>query len=412
MNIQTEERVRVDGAAAKFLQLTENDLVNFYDELRQHGSPIWDGEANAWLVLEHDQCVEVEASEEIFGNIYMNADPILVEVKGGAANITISQGELHERLRKFHLALLSARAVNSYREKHIDPIIDYVVDRIYSKGKADLRTEYVQQVVPRVICSLMGMPWRDDKTMARILELNDAIVEFIGNNYRGDELRDNAIAASKELNAMLRPYVRERRDNPSDDFISRIWQEAPEAYGDDLTEDDAIAICRELYFAASDTTNHGASNALYILLTNEDVRKQVYADRKKINVLIEEALRLYNVVQMRHRIAKVDTEINGRKIRAGEIILVCHATANRDPSQYACPHAVKLDRDRPAAHMAFGRGPRSCVGAQLARSEMHAMLTAIMDRLPNLRLDPSAEPPVFSGGYMRSYKPLNVLWDI
>jgi hypothetical protein len=38
-------------------------------------------------------------------------------------------------------------------------------------------------------------------------------------------------------------------------------------------------------------------------------------------------------------------------------------------------------------------------------------LHAILDWLPGLRLDPSAEPPGFPGHFTRSYRPLNVLFD-
>lgn len=394
------------------VDFTDKDIFPFLEQLRSQGSPVWDEKAQAWLVLDYDQCVEAEATEEVFGNAYMNADPILERLKGGKANITFSQGREHTRLRKFHLALLAAPPVEAYRVKHVQPIIEFVLDRIVDKGRADLQGDFAAQVVPRVMLSLMGMPWQDDQVVARILELNDHIIRFIGNNYRGDELRDKALAASRELNDMLLPYIRERRENPKDDFISRVWQEAPVEYGDDLTEDDAVAICRELYFGASDTTIHGTSNALYLLLTDDEARKAVEQDRQKaLKNLVEEGLRLYNVVQLRHRIAKKDTEFGGRQIKKGDMVLMVHAAANRDPGHYECPAQLDLNRKMPADHMAFGRGPRSCVGAQLARVEMREMLGAVLDRLPSVRLDPEAEMPVFRGAYMRSFQPLNAIWD-
>lgn len=395
------------------LDFADRDPFPFYDQLREGaGSPVWDEKAKAWLVLDYAQCVEVEASEDTFGNAYMSADPVLFELKGGRANVTVSQGEEHTRLRKFHLALLSARAVREYGEQHVEPIVNDAIDKFVARGKADLRTEFAEQVVPRVILSLMNMPWQDDALVKRILELNNDIVAFIGNNYRGEEKKRVALAASHELNGMLLPYVRARRDEPGDDFISRVWQEAPQEYGE-LTEEDAVAICRELYFAASDTTIHGSSNALYLLLTNQSAREQIEADREVgVRSLIEESLRMYNVVQMRHRIARKDTVFEGKKIKQGEMLLLVHAAANRDPAQYECPHSAKLDRPRAATHMAFGRGPRSCIGAQLARNEMTKMINAVLDRLPNLRLDPEAEQPQFSGIYMRSFQPLHVVWDV
>lgn len=402
-----------DVTDQSILSFADKNPFDFYDRLReQAGSPIWDEKAGAWLVLDYAQCVEIEASENTFGNAYMFADPMLFELKGGQANVTVSQGEQHERLRKFHLALLSAKAVKGYAEHHVEPIVNHVLSQFAARGKADLHTEFAKQVVPRIMLSLMNMPWQDDALVQRILELNEDIVAFIGNNYRGEERKKVALAASRELNAMLLPYVRARRDNPGDDFISRVWQEAPLEYGE-LSEEDAVAICRELYFAASDTTIHGTSNALYLLLTDDEVRRQVYADpEKNVRALIEESLRLYSVVQMRLRIAREDTLLDGKQIKQGEMLLLVHAAANRDPAQYGCPHSAQLGRPRAAAHMAFGRGPRSCIGAQLARNEMTTMINAAINQLPNLRLDTSAPQPEFGGIYIRSFKPLHAVWDI
>ncbi len=399
-------------AQPSIVDFADKDIFPFLEQLRSQGSPVWDEKAQAWLVLDYDQCVEAEATEEVFGNVYMNADPILERLKGGKANITFSQGAEHARLRKFHLALLAAPPVESYRVNHVRPIIDFALDRIVDRGRADLMQDLAAQIVPRVICSLMGIPWEDDAKVARILELNDAILRFVGANYQGDDLREKALAASGELNQMLLPYIRERRENPTEDFISRVWLEAPTEYGDDLTEADAVAICRELYFAASDTTIHGTANALYLLLTDPAIRERVHADRgKALKSLVEEGLRLYNVVQLRHRLARMDTQLGGQTIRQGEMILLVHAAANRDPAHYECPAHADLDRKMAADHLAFGRGPRSCVGAQLARVEMREILGSVLDRLPNVRLDPDAEPPRFSGFYIRSHQPLNVVWD-
>ena len=41
---------------------------------------------------------------------------------------------------------------------------------------------------------------------------------------------------------------------------------------------------------------------------------------------------------------------------------------------------------------------------------MHTAIDALLDRLPNLRLDPDAEPPQIIGMYERGPTELNVLW--
>jgi cytochrome P450 len=402
------KQARACPAGETIVGFTDADPFPFYERLREQGSPIWDSEAKAWLILDFDQCAAAERDESNFANAYVFADDVVKEIKGGGANITISRDDEHDRLRRFHLKLLSPASVERFRAGHIRPIIDRAVSRLEGRDTADLADDFAAQIPPRVICSLLGMPFDDDAMMARILFLNEEIVNFIASGYRDTGLRDKALAASRELNEMLLPYIRARRDQPQDDFISRVWQEAPAA-GIDLDEEGALGLCRELYFAGSDTTVHGIANALYLLLSDEQTLSRVRADRTKaLGALIEESLRLFNVVQFRHRFCMADTQIGDVTVRKGEMIILVHAAANRDPAKYECPHGADLDRRAPTDHLAFAKGTRSCVGSQLARVEMREAISALIDRYPNIKLDRSKGEPFFRYLYMRSMGPLNV----
>ena len=61
--------------------------------------------------------------------------------------------------------------------------------------------------------------------------------------------------------------------------------------------------------------------------------------------------------------------------------------------------------------MAFGTGQHQCLGMHLARLELRVGLEVILDRLPNLRLDPDAEPPLIQGLAFRGPTTLPVLFD-
>ena len=259
-----------------------------------------------------------------------------------------------------------------------------------------------------MICSMLGMPTDDEEAMQRLLVLNHEIVRLIESGYRSDEQRDRALAASAELNAVLLPYVRRRRDEPADDFLSRVWREAPD-FGIELDEEGALGLCRELYFAGSDTTVYGISNILWTLFSRPEVLARVREDRgKPLNAAVEEGMRLLDVVIFRHRICMVDTEIGGVPVRAGEVVFLINAAANRDPSRFSCPADVDLERRAPTDHLAFGRGSRTCVGAQLARVEMREVVGQLLDRFPNARLDADAPMPSFEGFFMRSMRPVRL----
>ena len=220
---------RPDGCprAVSVLDFTDKDPFGFYADLSAGGpAPVWDETAGAWLVHDFQQCLDCERNENRFANMYRDADPITVAIKGGGANITLSQGPDHLKLRRFHFRLLSAANVERFRTGHVRPIINGLLDRFPTSDRVDLAADYAAQIPPRVICALLGMP-TDDGTVTEIRDANEAIVRFIASGYRDTNLRDLALSASQRLNDLLLPHVRSRRDHPADDFISRVWQEAP-----------------------------------------------------------------------------------------------------------------------------------------------------------------------------------------
>ena len=404
----TQERTRTCPMGESVVGFADRDPFGFYEQLREAGSPTWDEQAKAWLVHDFDQCLAAERDESRFANAYVFADDTVKEIKGGGANITLSRDGDHVKLRRFHFKLLSAANIESYRQNHIAPVLAASLARLDGKETAELAADYAAIIPARVICSLLGMPTDDDAMVAEILACNDAIVAFIASGYRDLDLKEKALAASHRLNEMLLPFIRARRENPADDFISRVWREAPD-FGIDLDEAGALGICRELFFAGSDTTVHGIANALYLVLADPKVMAAARDSEAALSAVVEESLRLMSVVQFRHRFCMEDTEVGDTTVKKGEMIILLHAAANRDPERFPCPADVDLERPEPTGHLAFARGTRSCVGSSLARTEMMEATKQIIERFPNLHLDPSAEPPSFRALYMRSMGPLNVI---
>ena len=111
------------------------------------------------------------------------------------------------------------------------------------------------------------------------------------------------------------------------------------------------------------------------------------------------------------RWATADTEIGGKPVRRGELVIAVVGSANRDPAQF--PDADTLDLRREAGkQVGFGRGPHFCLGAPLARLEAEIALRTLFARLPSLRLAIAEDDlywrpiPLF-----RSLASLPVAWD-
>jgi cytochrome P450 len=105
---------------------------------------------------------------------------------------------------------------------------------------------------------------------------------------------------------------------------------------------------------------------------------------------VEELLRLDGSFICIGRTARHDTEVGGRKIRAGERILMYWVSANRDEGEFDHPDEFDLDRDR-NRHIAFGAGPHRCAGSNLARMNLRIALAELVGRLHDIRLRPGAD---------------------
>ncbi len=391
--------------------LGDVDPYPFYDKQRSVAPLVWDESMKGWLVTSYQICRHVETREDLFRHPYADASPALVEIKGGRRNVTILQGPEHKKVHVFLQNLFAPRVMEQYRQHHVRPIVSYTIDRFVRRGRADLASEYADQIPPRVLMSLFGMPWQDDAVVARVLKLHDDVLIWIGGQNKDPEATRIARAASDEINAILLPYIRMRKANPGNDLMSQIWSEGPRVL-ENMTEDDALATCRELFLGGTDTTVHSIANALYMLLTEPDAMTAVRRDRDKaLANFVEEALRMYGSVHYRFRIANEACELGGMPVKKNETLILINAAANRDPEKYTCPAQIDLARATPRDHLAFNVGPRSCIGAALARAEIRDAIGILLDRVSGLRLDSAAEPPRFRFHYIRSFRPLHVRFD-
>lgn len=407
----TESRCPFSATASiSLLDFNDVDPYPSYEALRAEADIAWDEKLKGWVLLSDELCRYVETREDLFRTTYADATPEIKAVKGGES-IPLLMGERHDKSRRFHMKLLSPVAVEAARHAHVRPVINWLVDRFVATGRADLAQDMAYQLPTRMILSMFGMDWKSDELVETIHGHHNTIVEWIGRRNPGGELGQRGLAASEALNALLGPVIEDRRDNPSDDLISDIWAKAPAEYGP-IEASDVQAICRELLFAGGDTTMQSLANAIYLLLTDHSARQSVDADRKSaLHHFVEEALRLYPSAQWRFRVSNQDITLGRVEIKKDDVVISVKAAANRDPSRYDCPAEIRLDRQRPSDHLTFNTGPRTCAGARLARAELRDMIEILLDRLPDLRLDPSAPPPRLSGVYMQGFRPLNVVFS-
>jgi len=150
---------------------------------------------------------------------------------------------------------------------------------------------------------------------------------------------------------------------------------------------------------------------LAALLTRPQMLDEVRADRALLKAAIEESVRWEPTDPMFSRWVAEDTEFFGTELPEGSVLHLCLGAANRDPERWERPDTYDVHRAvKPT--LGFGGGPHVCLGSHVARAEMSVGIGALLDRLPNLRLDPGAEPPRPTGFYERGVMEIPVVWDV
>jgi cytochrome P450 len=138
--------------------------------------------------------------------------------------------------------------------------------------------------------------------------------------------------------------------------------------------------------AGNQTTQNLLMNLVYQLITT-DLWNSVRRDRSLVPAAVEESLRLTPPIQYGVRRPTEDTTVGGCPVQAGEVLVMSHLAANRDPSVWGADASVfNPDRDVDAKHLGFGMGPHSCVGSAVARKVATIALNALLDRFSTLRL--------------------------
>jgi hypothetical protein len=291
----------------------------------------------------------------------------------------------HTRLRALVSKAFTVRAVESMRPR-IDRIVNDLLDRAVGRSTVDVLGEVAYPLAVTVISDMLGVPREDGDTIKRwssdLMHSLDALAMVVERT-----LIERTIEARRGMGHYFRGLIADRKRRPGSDLLS-VLIEAEEA-GKTLTEGELLATCTLLYIAGHETTVNLISSGLLALLTHPVELRRLIDDPSLIQSGVEELLRFDSPVQRVGRIARTDLELEGRRIRAGSMVVGIVGAANRDPEAFTDPEQFDLLR-ADQRHLAFGTGAHFCLGASLARLETEVALAALLRRMPDLRLAPRA----------------------
>lgn len=283
----------------------------------------------------------------------------------------------------------------------IETLADELVEAVLPLGHCDFLTTVIEQLPVRIFLKMMGLP--DDR-----IEEFRALVRavFEPRAEQGDDDQMAQIGFMRRICDAMLPDILARRDDPRDDIISLLW--GIEIDGEPMTLELMEDYCSLLFVAGLDTVINAMAHGIRHLAAHPEMQAELRAKPETIVRATEELLRRYSLTAPIRRVTQ-DVEIEGRTLKAGDMVVTYLPAADLDAAQFPDPARVDITREN-LSHLIFGAGPHRCLGSHLARVELHAFYAKVLAKLPEFRLDPDRRP-VFHAGNMLAISSLPIRWD-
>jgi cytochrome P450 len=362
-----------------------HELTGFEGSALFHGLPFPDREH--FSAFGYAACDSAYRDDKLFASSAEAVDLAGQEV-GPLNSMRSMGGNQHRRYRALVQPSFVPAKAQWWIRNWIEKTVGLLIDSFEERGTAELNVDFCAAIPVLTITGSFGVP------VDQALDIREAMRE------------------PAKIVEIIQPIVAARRESPQDDLISilveaEIKDEDGKAHR--LSDAEIYSFTILLLMAGSGTTWKQMGITLAALLQRPEMLDAVREDRSLLRPAIEESLRWMPTDPMFSRWVTENVDFYGVQIPKGSVLHICLGAANRDPARWDRPDEYEFTRPtRPS--LAFGSGPHICLGMHVARAEMTVGISALLDRLPNLRLDSDAEPPRYVGFYERGATALPVLF--
>jgi cytochrome P450 len=285
-------------------------------------------------------------------------------------------GAYHLALRHALAPFFSPGAVDKMKPFMEEKAHDFLDQKITDR-QMDLVLDYASPVPAILTMKMMGLPYDNWQLYANLFHSVMAVPqdspEYI-----------NAISQVPAMMQDVLDFAAKRRAEARDDLTSFLIQF--EFDGQRLTDEQLLNILWNLIAGGVDTTTSQTALTLLHLGTHPELRQQLIDHPDLYRTATDEFLRYFSVNQQLSRTVTRDVTVQGQQLRRNDRLIISWLAANHDEREFERADEVVLDRS-PNRHLAFGLGPHRCIGSHLARLMSEVMVRAVLDRIPDYRVD-------------------------
>ncbi|WP_123813447.1 cytochrome P450 [Myceligenerans xiligouense] len=379
------DRTRLEDVPYRPVMLGDHDVLDpysDYERLREKWGALAPVDivpgVPAWLVLGYEEAASMLRSEIMFSRDPRNWTYVrhralpagLLAVMAPRENAYYVDGPRHRRLRAPIDDAFTTIDETRLRVS-VEVACDAILDGLANRGQADLIHDFTVPLCVHLLAELLGLSHSDAQRMSALTRDIYAAT-------------DAAVAASEEIMQIMMEHVAAHRLEPGDDLTTAMLEHS--AMDNDV---EVMTTLAEMFVIAHDAEVAWVAGALHMLLTDDRFAARLYGGRLDVTGAVDEASRIRPpVVNVLPRFARQDCELGGRVVAAGDALIPAIAAANADPALFIDD---PLSDAGGRYHLTWGVGPHSCPAQRVASIIGRTAISAVVHRIPQMRLDTAPE---------------------
>ncbi|WP_326655831.1 cytochrome P450 [Streptomyces sp. NBC_00385] len=392
----------------RYRHLRDHDPVAWQEEPEVLG---WSAGPGFWAVTRHEDAVRVLKDSSTYSS-YLGAtqirDPDPADLPFIRRMMLNQDPPHHRRLRMLVSRAFTPKRMDRFetvvRERARALLTRAVAEARAGDGTCDLVTQVTDDYALLNLTDLLGVPDTDRTLLLhwtqRVIGYQDpdeAGTPALGPD--GKPVNPRSPASLRDMFDYAHTLAAHKREHPADDVMTAL------ATDPELTAPELEMFFFLLVVAGNDTVRSAAPGGLSLLAEHPEAFDRLRNGEAAFTTAVDELLRRHPPVLTFRRTATQDTDLAGTRIRAGDKVVVFHASANHDERVFPVPFTLDLSRS-PNPHISFGDGPHVCLGAHFARLQLRALYEEACRVLPAGPLELAAPPRRLVSNFINGLKSL------